>query len=82
MRHTRSLPKGGDRRVRHGFLFFPKTIKNSSGEVEWRWLEHAAWTEQFYSHYGAHGFVLDYWAPVEWNEPEVNKSSQGSGCLD
>ena len=30
----------GDKRLKKGFLFFPKYIKN-----EWRWLEFACWLE-------------------------------------
>lgn len=52
-------PKNMERRVKSGFLLFPKTIKH-----ETRWLEHASWEEMFVQHFPwrIHG----EWKLIRW----------------
>ena len=49
--------KNGTRRIKSGFLIFPKTI---NGET--RWLESATWIEYYYSKNG--------WVSSQWLESE------------
>jgi hypothetical protein len=53
MRMTVKPPRcDGDRRVRKGFLWLPKTIENQR-----RWLERAKWVEEY---------DMVHWVPVCW----------------
>lgn len=36
-------PQHNEKRIKRGFLFFPKRIN-----LEWRWLEIAEWNESYY----------------------------------
>ena len=55
-------PKDGDTRIRRRFLFLPRVIRNSQGKRELRWLERAAFMEQ----YTMRPYGFDVWDPVEW----------------
>jgi len=62
MKWTKKIPQEGDKRIRSGFLFFPKCIyDNQVTKKECRWLEHARW-EQEYGHLGDEGF----WSDTRW----------------
>jgi len=51
-------PKSGDKRIRQGFLFFPKDIWGTT-----RWLEYAAWEEVWVSYYPIGG---GQWKATRW----------------
>lgn len=50
----KTKPKGGDTRIKSGFLWFPKIIQN-----EIRWLEYATWHETYYQ-------SVPYWDADKW----------------
>lgn len=54
-------PQIGNRRVKKGFLFFPKAI---DGIVIW--FEFVAWVEEYQGRYGGGA----EWTPVEWGKGE------------
>lgn len=62
-------PDYGDRRVRTGFLWFPRKAENLKTELqEIRWLEKAIWTEKFIRRSARQGrptWYLDF-----WNDPK------------
>lgn len=61
MRWTpKPLPDLGTLRVRVGFLWLPKKLNG-----EWRWLEYAAWSEEFVSYY-EYGYG---WEARAWEAP-------------
>jgi hypothetical protein len=59
------LPKDGDIREAHGFLWLPLAIQK-----ETRWLELASWVESYNTHYnGAR------WVPISWRHlPDTGSS--------
>jgi hypothetical protein len=60
-------PSIGDTRERQGFLFSPRRI-----DGEWRWLENAAWIEEFVREVRPDvvGQMANYayWRPIKWEE--------------
>ena len=57
----RQLAKPGSERVRSGFLWWPRVIRN-----EWRWLERARWREKCAGNFFFDG--VRHWWGVEWLE--------------
>lgn len=60
MRWTFNTEKLGNKRIRKGFLLFPKCMGN-----ELRWLEHAKW-EQEYVEYAEDSLRLYGWYNIKW----------------
>lgn len=60
LKSFKNLPSAGDYRLRHGFLFFPRSL-----EEELRWLEQARWEEQYVRNVGRDipAFV---WKATRW----------------
>ena len=54
MRWGKPTPYNDDRRIREGFLWFPKTPLR---EYETRWLERAKWEERYYAF---------EWVAIKW----------------
>jgi len=57
--------KIGTRRIRTGFLFFPKLIQG-----QWRWLEYASW-EEIFKKWEAHppdlhSITVCGWRAIKW----------------
>ena len=61
----KKYPKKYEKRIRSGFLLFPKRIKR-----ERRWLEIATWEEEFRPVYPIQypNILEGYWKPIKWLE--------------
>lgn len=57
---SKPKPEIGDCRVKVAFLWLPKKINN-----EWRWMEWAAWEEQYDEYKGS------WWLATRWLEGEI-----------
>ena len=55
-KHAPKNAKEGDKRIRRGFLIFPKQL-----EYETRWLEVATWEEELKS-----GYEFSWWEATRW----------------
>lgn len=57
----------GDVRIKKGFLFLPKTLKNKNGEYEKRWLEFSKWEEKVWTIYKKDNKKIEHgWYETRW----------------
>lgn len=69
--HRHSLKnRFGERRVQTAFLIWPKTLLNSNGRRETRWLETASWLERVATGEGMHEGYRYFWYPIRWLDDE------------
>ena len=63
--------KNGDEIIVSTFLLLPKTLKNSQGLLETRWLEHAKYITKFNTLKSSF-----YWYDLRWATKEDESSKQ------
>lgn len=73
MRWTSQYPEDAQIRIRHRFLFFPKTINEHT-----RWLEWATWSERYHCNtvesFKRLGFIfIPHWSDIQWVDKEVGR---------
>ncbi len=61
--------KDGEKKIKKGFLFFPKRLQD-----EIRWLE-VAWWEERYNYIGP---SCSYWTATKWEEKEEKNDKEDS----